>query len=38
MNRMRHTIKTVHLDTELRKSCAFADAIAAKAAAMLAHE
>jgi len=34
----RTTIKAVHLDTELRKSCAFADAIATKAAAMLAHE
>jgi acyl-CoA thioester hydrolase len=30
------TLKAVHLDTELRKSCAFAEAIAARAAAMLA--
>jgi acyl-CoA thioester hydrolase len=29
------TLKAVHLDTALRKSCAFADAIAARAAAML---
>jgi acyl-CoA thioester hydrolase len=30
------TLKAVHLDAELRKSCAFAEEIAAKAAAMLA--
>jgi hypothetical protein len=29
-------LKAVYLDTELRKSCAFAEAIAAKAAALLA--
>jgi acyl-CoA thioester hydrolase len=28
------TLKAVHRDTALRKSCAFADAIAARAAAM----
>ena len=32
----RTTIKAVHLDTEARKSCVFAEAIAARAAAMLA--
>jgi acyl-CoA thioester hydrolase len=32
------TLKAVHLDTGLRKSCAFAEAIAAKAAAMLARK
>ena len=31
----RTILKAVHLDTEARKSCAFPDAIAAKAAAML---
>jgi acyl-CoA thioester hydrolase len=34
----RSTLKAVHLDTEARKSCAFAEAIAAKAASMLASE
>jgi acyl-CoA thioester hydrolase len=32
------TLKAVHLDAELRKSCAFAEAIAAKAAAILASQ
>jgi acyl-CoA thioester hydrolase len=32
------TLKAVHLDVELRKSCAFAETIAAKASAMLAHQ
>ena len=34
----RTTLKAVHLDTERRKSCAFAEAIVAKAASMLASE
>lgn len=34
----RTTLKAVHLDTERRKSCTFAEAIAAKAACMLASE
>ena len=34
----RTTLKAVHLDTEARKSCAFAGAIAAKAASMLTSE
>ena len=32
----RTTLKAVHLDTDARKSCAFADAIVAKAASLLA--
>ena len=31
----RTTLKAVHLDTEARKSCAFAETIAAKAASLL---
>jgi acyl-CoA thioester hydrolase len=32
----RTTLKAVHLDTEARKSCAFAESIVAKAASLLA--
>ena len=32
----RTTLKAVHLDTELRKSCAFVEAIAARAATLVA--
>jgi acyl-CoA thioester hydrolase len=31
----RTTLKAVHLDTEARKSCAFPEAVAARAASML---
>ena len=34
----RTTLKAVHLDTELRKSCAFADTIVRKAAALVSTE
>lgn len=34
----RTTLKAVHMDTDARKSCAFAESIAARAASMLAAE